>query len=145
MNISHDDMSIVSEEFGQLDDTGNSQVVATNKNTAEQVKPDSNVRLPPPDFLKGHLKTLDTGLKFYLIGDEMTSILFWSSAVEVFVFFLAFCLFLTAPSGMALIFLCILHLGRAAVGVIFIFKMPSYRDMIESFSSSCDDKRPVAP
>lgn len=71
--------------------------------------------------------------------------LFWTSAIEIFGFFFAFCVFLTYPSVMGSIFCFVLHLARAGVGIVTIIKMPQSRDLITEAGSHSMGTAAVSP
>ena len=91
------------------------------------------------------MEALDLGLKFHMITEELQQVLFWTSVVEIFVFFFAFCVFLTYAKVMAPIFCFLPHLVRAAIGIVTIVKMPQSRDLIQKAESESNGMNPVAP
>lgn len=77
----------------------------------------------------------DIGVKVQIILMELAANVFWLSVVDLFMFLLSFSLFLTYPSLMATIFLHVLHVARAVIGGLIIWKLPNNQDLITEASS----------
>lgn len=67
---------------------------------------------------------------------ELSSVIFWCSVGDLFMFLFAFSVYLTDAIHMASIFMHILHVGRAVLGGFIIYKLPNSHDLIAEASNS---------
>lgn len=74
---------------------------------------------------------------------ELSSSIFWVSFIEVTFFFTTFVLFLTAPRMMPSIWLHGLHISRAIIGGVLVWKMPNTHDMLSESPIPQNDKIPL--
>jgi len=74
---------------------------------------------------------------------ELSSSIFWVSFIEVTFFFTTFVLFLTAPRMMPSIWLHVLHITRAVIGSVLVWKMPNTHDMLSESPIPQNDKIPL--
>ena len=86
---------------------------------------------------------MDLGIKFQIMLFELSSSIFWVSFVEFTLFFTTFVLFLTAPKNMPSIWLHVLHIPRAALGGVLVWKMPNTHDMLSECPIPQNDKIPL--
>jgi len=63
---------------------------------------------------------------------DFSSILYWSSVVDLFLFFFAIACFMTSPKVAAMLFLHIFHVVRAVVGGFLVYKLPRSSQIIDS-------------
>ena len=94
------------------------------------------VKLPSPEVCKEHLRLFDLGIKFELMHSELHHGLFWSSIVDLFLFLLAFSLFLTNVTTVWPIWLSAPHIVRGVLGLLICLKLPKNEDMLtETFTA----------
>ena len=86
---------------------------------------------------------MDLGIKFQVVLFELSSGMFWCSFIELTFFFTTFVLFLTAPKTMPSIWLHILHVPRAFLGGLLVFKMPNTHDMLAETPIPQKEKIPI--
>jgi hypothetical protein len=81
--------------------------------------------LPTPKEIKDALVYADLGVKMQIIFYELSSALFWCSVGELMLFLFAFLIFLPDAKEMGGIFYHTLHVGRGAIGVLILRKLPT--------------------
>jgi len=74
---------------------------------------------------------------------ELSSSVFWVSFFELTFFFVSFVLFLTSPKMMPSIWLHALHIPRAIIGAVLVWKMPNTHDMLAESPLPLNDKIPL--
>jgi hypothetical protein len=99
--------------------------------------------LPDAASIKKQLLLMDLGIKFQIMLFELSSSIFWVSFIEVTFFFTSFVLFLTSPRMMPSIWLHVLHIPRAAIGGLLVWKMPNTHDMLAESPIPQNDKIPL--
>ena len=77
---------------------------------------------------------LDVGMRFSMLLQQVTSTLFWSSALEISLWITGLLCFFAAPGPMGIIWLHVLHVGRGVLGFLLLRRMPKTHDMIAEFS-----------
>jgi hypothetical protein len=99
--------------------------------------------LPDAASIKKQLLLMDLGIKFQIMLFELSSSIFWVSFIEVTFFFTTFVLFLTNPKNMPTVWLHTLHVPRAVVGGILVWKMPNTHEMLAECPIPQNEKIPL--
>jgi len=86
---------------------------------------------------------MDLGIKFQIMLFELSSSIFWLSFIELTFFFTSFVLFLTAPKMMPSIWLHALHIPRAVIGGLLVWKMPNTHEMLAECPIPQNEKIPL--
>ena len=78
-------------------------------------------------------------MRFESIISEMTSIFYWASLFEIWLFCIAFVIFCFHPVQMAIIWAYVLHVLKGCFGIVMTFLFaPTTTDMIDSMSEFPD-------
>ena len=77
------------------------------------------------------LNQLDLAYKAEMILYQIHSVVFWTTAAELCLFFGLFILFCTAPESMGIMWLTVLHVPRGVFGAILLKKLPKSHEIIE--------------
>lgn len=99
--------------------------------------------LPDAASIKKQLLLMDLGIKFQIMLFELSSSIFWVSFIELTFFFTTFVLFLTNPKNMPTVWLHALHIPRAVVGGILVWKMPNTHEMLAECPIPQNEKVPL--
>jgi hypothetical protein len=78
-----------------------------------------------------HLEYLDTGFKIQIMLTDFINILWWTSLLDVFLFLFAFASFMASAKEAVPIFLFLLHVIRAVLGIVAVFKIPKSSKIID--------------
>ena len=86
--------------------------------------------LPEPEDIKNCLKTLDLTIKFQVLLFEFSSICFWSTLAELFLFWFSFVLFCTDAEHMGMAWLHLFHVVRGLCSLLILIKLPNSHDLL---------------
>jgi hypothetical protein len=96
--------------------------------------------MPSVDEMHKLFKHLDTAYKGEMVLYQLHSILFWTSILEITLFFLLFITFCAAAGTMGGIWFHLPHVIRGVVGFILILKhLPKSHEIIEFIDLSGKD------
>lgn len=86
------------------------------------------------------LKALDLCLKSEILFFELSSVVYWTSQLELIVFYFATVVWISQVSALAIIWLHIVHIPRAICGIMLVVRMPNTHDLISDVDLPPKDK-----
>jgi len=92
-----------------------------------------------PAVIKEYLGHLDMALKAELLWFELSSSIFWISALEVFFITQMAWVWLTHTSELSGLWIHIFHLFRGVCGLFIVLKLPNSHDLIKHKTASGED------
>jgi hypothetical protein len=93
-----------------------------------------------PAVIKQYLGHLDMALKAELLWFELSSSIFWISALEIFFISQMAWVWTTHTSELSGLWIHIFHLARGVIGLFIVFKLPNSHDLIKQKTASGADE-----